>query len=88
MKTQKASEAVAVESFVTLLRRHRLAKGLTQTALAKKLGVAPSSVSQWESGIFVPHARMIPLLARILEIDALTLTNVIDQPPAPRGNAA
>lgn len=64
---------------MTLLRRHRLAAGLTQTALAKKLKLkTPSTVSLWESGETIPHPRLIPDLARLLGIDAMTLTRVIE----------
>lgn len=78
--TTKASEAEAgVETFMTLLRRHRLAKGLSQTALAKKLNLkTPSTVSLWESGENVPRPKMIPKLARLLGVDAMELTKLID----------
>jgi transcriptional regulator with XRE-family HTH domain len=69
--------------FMTLLRRHRLAKGLTQTELARKLGTVPSSVSMWESGQTLPHASMFPKLARLLDIDPMALTKLIDPAPAP-----
>ena len=72
-------------SFMTLLRRHRLARGLTQTKLAKTLGVVPSSVSFWESGKSLPSPELIPKLARALGIDAMELTRVIspEQQKAP-----
>lgn len=70
--------------FVTLLRRHRLSRGLTQTALAKRLKVDPSTVSLWESGA-IPTARMIPKLARLLGIDAMTLTRVLEPELATAG---
>lgn len=64
---------------MTLLRRHRLAKGLSQTALAKKLHLkTPSTVSFWESGESVPSPKLIPKLARILGMDAMSLTRVIE----------
>ncbi len=62
---------------MTLLQRYRLSQGLTQTALAKKLEVVPSTVSFWESGASIPSPSLIPKLARILGIDAMTLTRVI-----------
>jgi transcriptional regulator with XRE-family HTH domain len=62
---------------MTLLRRHRLAAGLTQTALAKRLKVVPSTVSLWESGN-LPHPEMIPKLARLLGVDPMTLTRVLE----------
>jgi transcriptional regulator with XRE-family HTH domain len=64
--------------FVTLLRRHRLSKGLTQNALAKRLRIDPSCVSFWESGTTIPSPRMIPKLARVLGLDALALTRLIE----------
>jgi transcriptional regulator with XRE-family HTH domain len=67
---------------MTLLQRHRLAAGLTQTALAKKLKVVPATVSLWESGANLPHPKQIPVLARILGLDAMTLTRVIEPEPA------
>jgi transcriptional regulator with XRE-family HTH domain len=74
----RALEANSDEAFVTLLRRHRIALGMTQTALAAKMGIAPSTVSYWESGRWLPHPRFIPKLARVLGLDALELTKVLD----------
>lgn len=82
METTKALDAAPGESFMTLLRRHRISKGLSQTALAKKLDLVPSTVSCWESGDSIPSPKLIPKLARILELDVMELTRVIqpDQP--------
>lgn len=33
------------------IRRLRLAAGMTQEALAERLGVAPQTVSKWETGV-------------------------------------
>lgn len=60
-----------------LLRRHRIANGLTQGELAKKLDVDQSTVSLWESGQF-PHPSVIPKLARFLGISAMELTLILD----------
>ena len=78
MEHKKASDAVREENFVTLLRRQRLARGLSQTALAKKLNVVPSTVSLWESGESCPKAETIPKLARLLGVDSLELTRLIE----------
>lgn len=40
-------------------------KGLTQTELAKKLGITRSSVNAWEQGISVPSTQYIVELAHI-----------------------
>lgn len=70
-------EPQPAERFMTLLRRHRIAAGLTQTALAKRLEVVPSTVSLWESGK-MPSPEMIPKIARLLGVDALTLTRILE----------
>lgn len=75
--TRKAPEAATSESFMNLLRRHRISRGLNQTDLAKKLGVVPSTVSFWESGDSIPAPKLIPKLARILGIGPMELTRVI-----------
>lgn len=66
------------ETFMTLFRRHRLAAGLDQADIARRLKVTVSAVSLWESGKSVPRARKIPKLAKILGIDAMALTRVIE----------
>lgn len=71
---------------MSLLRRHRMARGLTQTALARRLKVVPSTVSLWESGQSVPKASLVPQLARILGINALMLTEILQ--PTPRERVA
>ena len=67
---------------MTLLRRHRLANGLTQKSLAAKLKITPSCVSFWESGTWKPHASLIPKLAKLLNVDAMELTKIIEPLPA------
>lgn len=78
MGNAKAMDAVTSEVFMTLLRRHRIAKGMSQTALARKLKIVPSTVSLWESGSSIPKPEMIPKLARLLGMDAMELTRVIE----------
>ncbi|WP_084020239.1 helix-turn-helix transcriptional regulator [Mycobacterium avium] len=47
------------------LKHYRIAAGLTQAALAKRLGVAPSAVSGWELGKYAPGRSLIPKLAEL-----------------------
>jgi transcriptional regulator with XRE-family HTH domain len=54
MKTSPISER---------LRSHRLAAGLSQEALARKLGVAAATVHRWESGLEVAPAKRAVLEA-------------------------
>ena len=39
--------------------------GLSQAAVAEKLGIAPASVSQWETGKTVPKADRLPEIAAL-----------------------
>lgn len=82
MATSKARTAAVSEDFVTLLRRHRLARGLTQTELADKLDVVPSTVCFWETRGSLPSPSLIPRLARILGINPIKLTKIIDPDPS------
>lgn len=55
------------------LRRMRLERGLTQSALAEQLGVSDRAVSRWERNIACPDVTLLPRLALLLEtsVDAL-----------------
>ena len=46
----------------------RKSQGLTQEALAKKIGVNPITVSQWERGKYSPTASNVPKVAKALGI--------------------
>lgn len=50
-----------------MIRHYRLKAGLTQAALAEKLGVAPSTVAMWERHESAPRAAMLPKLAKELK---------------------
>lgn len=44
----------------------RKSAGLTQIELANNLGVLQSMVSEWEREIYLPKARDLPRLAKVL----------------------
>jgi len=50
------------------IRILREQKGLTQTDLAKQLGITRSSVNAWELGISVPSTQYIVELAQIFKV--------------------
>ena len=52
------------------IRSARKAAGLTQRALAEKLGVANTSVSNWEKDLSRPDADMIQKLCACLHLQA------------------
>lgn len=74
MKDQKDHrKAVAM----TMLRRHRLAKGLSLAELAKRIGVSTAAVSTWETGRSLPKAKVVPKLARVLGLDPFELMDLL-----------
>ena len=44
--------------------------GMTQTALAKQLGITRSSVNAWEMGISVPSTQYITELAKLFKVSS------------------
>lgn len=62
---------------MTLLKRHRLAKGLTLRQLGKLVGATAASVHGWETGKCVPSAEKFPKLARVFEIEPMEITRLV-----------
>lgn len=50
------------------ISRYRKDLGLTQEALADKLGITFQAVSKWETGQTVPDTMLLPMLARALNV--------------------
>lgn len=50
------------------IRQARMAKNMTQTALADELGVSYQAVSNWERGSSMPDIAKLPDLCRILNV--------------------
>ena len=50
------------------ISRYRKAAGLTQEALAKRLGITFQAVSKWETGQTVPDTVLLPTLAGALGV--------------------
>ena len=57
----------SVGSFIAELRKEQ---GLTQTELAKKLGVTGGAVSKWERGLCYPDIEMVERLAEVFSLGA------------------
>ena len=66
-----------------IIRRARLALGLTQQQLAEGLHVTAKAVSKWERGAGQPDASLIPALSRalMLSADALLTGHCAPNPP-------
>ena len=58
------------------IKHLREQKGLTQTDLAKQLGITRSSVNAWEMGISVPSTQYIVELAEIFKVSTDFLLGV------------
>ncbi len=57
-----------LDSFADKLRFLRKKAGLTQTALAEKLGLSRSSISGYEMGQFVPDMKALAALSRCFDV--------------------
>lgn len=56
-----------------LIRRQRQKLGLTQLELAERIGVGDKAVSKWERGCGAPDISLLPKLAEVLQVDAVSL---------------
>jgi HTH-type transcriptional regulator/antitoxin HipB len=56
-------------TFPTNLRKIRKERGLSQTALAEKIGVSQASISYYEQNIEYPTVDKIYDLARVLNVE-------------------
>jgi len=66
---EKMDEAVS-DTFGNLLRRHRLAAGLTQEELAERVGLGRRSIQGMERGENIPHRGTLQRLVQALELSA------------------
>jgi transcriptional regulator with XRE-family HTH domain len=66
----RTMETSSTSAFAALVRRHRLAAGLTQEALAERAGLSARGVQDLERGIrLAPRAETVRLLAEALGLD-------------------
>lgn len=49
------------------LKTQRDKNGITQTILAKKIGVSQATIAMWETGEAMPRSDKLPELAKILK---------------------
>jgi transcriptional regulator with XRE-family HTH domain len=55
------------------IKQARLAKGLTQVQLARKVGVDSITISRWERREFAPTGARLLKLAKVLDVDPAAL---------------
>jgi hypothetical protein len=70
LRSRKMPRVTPEERFAANLRRQRLAKGLSQEALAERTGLHPSEVSRLERAVREPRLGTIARLARGLGVSA------------------
>ena len=52
------------------IKEHRERAGLSQSALAKKIGVTRSAVNAWEMGLSIPTTQYIAELTQLFHVSA------------------
>lgn len=65
------------QRFGAALRRHLKLWGLSQAALAERLGTAQSAVSAWASGKSAPSPERVFALERVFELSPGTLAGLL-----------
>lgn len=68
------------------LKKARIDAGITQAELAKRLGVTPQTVSQYERGIKNPKVETLARFADALGIDFINFVNQVDYLEDGKGN--
>jgi|GEM_PF-3362985 len=66
-------EAKKFKDFAYNLKKIRKQKRLSQTAIAKELGITPQTVSAWENGVSFPKISTILELSSILDTEPIRL---------------
>ena len=56
------------ETIGNRISRLRKEKGMSQEALAEKIGVSPHAVSKWENDQYCPDISLLPQLAKLLDV--------------------
>ena len=75
-----------MEAFVQRLVGGRNRKGLTQTELARQMGVHLRSIQNWEGGITEPRGKDLRKLSEVLELSIPFMLGMDESPmgPGPR----
>ncbi len=64
-----------------IIKKARIAAGLSQEQLAEKVGVSQGAVAQWESGVTHPSFKVLKPLAGALKITLDELVEAGDAVP-------
>lgn len=76
-EAEPAEEKTPKNTLGSLLLQKRLEKGITGVELARRIGVAKSTVGMWERGVNVPRKPTLRVLCQELEIEEDELKNYV-----------
>jgi predicted ATPase/transcriptional regulator with XRE-family HTH domain len=92
VREERVMEDDPAASFAALLRRHRIATGLSQEALAERAGLSARAISDLERGARrAPYRETVRLLADALDLmpaDRMALEAAVDRGRGPLAGAA
>lgn len=66
-----------MDEFTSFLKVHRAINGLSQKALAEKVGVPQASIGQWERNETSPTMKNIKKLSIALDVSAVEVFNLL-----------
>ena len=69
-----------MKNFANIISQKRKELGLTQDALAEKLGITPQAVSKWENGVGLPDVTLFPAIAKVLGVSTDALFGIDHTP--------
>lgn len=85
---RQTRSAVRRDAIMRLLRRHRVATGMTIEEVSKKVGVSTGTVSGWESGTHGISPKNLVKFARLLGIHPIELSKIIEPDAMPEVSRA
>ena len=74
-----------MENFKNIIVEERRRAGLTQEALATRIGITPQAISKWENGVGYPDVTLFPIIASVLNIPIARLFGEEEKPITRKG---
>ena len=68
--------------FPSIIAEERKRAGLTQEALATRLGITPQAISKWENGVSYPDVTLFPVIAEVLGLSVARLFGETEMKPS------
>lgn len=74
-----------MDNFRYIITEERRRAGLTQEALANRIGITPQAISKWENGVGYPDVTLFPVIADVLNIPISRLFGEKEKPFSQKG---